>query len=320
MSGCVDPTRIILTGESNGAAMALVAACAPQLATRFTRVVLVNAAVDHSVLQRCSNTAQAVPLTVVAGAHDETTPLEGNDNFLPVDEWFAAAASQLTACSTIESAPPLDAVVLRSVGTGCSACTELLVIADGTHTWPGTSRGVSGLVPGTFDLNAMLVGAPSTPTRVVSAAGETPQRALSTLGSFDPALANATTRLPTSHLRRGSGAPLQRPRGRWEYKLTGATAPVTTRASERFTHRGHRCDLHGASRRLISTTAIRRKDMPCGTRRNRRASTVSVRLFERSADGRGPESRVKAYPFVQYEAAVQLTTACQAGAVSARRH
>ena len=116
------------------------------------------------VLQRCSNGAQAVPLTVVAGAHDETTPLEGNDNFLPVDEWFAAAASQLTACPTIESAPPLDAVVSRSVGTGCSACTELLVIADGTHTWPGTSRGVSGLVPGTFDLNAMLVGAASTPT------------------------------------------------------------------------------------------------------------------------------------------------------------
>ena len=164
MSGCVDPARIILAGESNGAALALVAACEPQLATRFTRVVLVNAAVDHGVLQRCSNGAQAVPLTVVAGAHDETTPLEGSDNFLPVDEWFAAAASQLTACPTIESAPPLDAVVSRSVGTGCSACTELLVVADGTHTWPGTSRGVSGLVPGTFDLNAMLVGAASAPT------------------------------------------------------------------------------------------------------------------------------------------------------------
>ena len=107
MSGCVDPTRVILTGESNGAALALVAACEPQLATRFMRVVLVNAAVDRGVLQRCSNTAQAVPLTVVAGAHDETTPLEGSDNFLPVDEWFAVAASQLTACPTIESVPPL---------------------------------------------------------------------------------------------------------------------------------------------------------------------------------------------------------------------
>ena len=164
MSGCVDPARVILAGESNGAALALVAACEPQLATRFMRVVLVNAAVDRGVLQRCSNSAQAVPLTVVAGAHDETTPLEGSDNFLPVDEWFAVAASQLTACPTIESVPPLDAVVSRSVGTGCSACAELLVVADGTHTWPGTSRGVSGLVPGTFDLNAMLVGEASAPT------------------------------------------------------------------------------------------------------------------------------------------------------------
>jgi poly(3-hydroxybutyrate) depolymerase len=163
MTGCVDPAQIILTGESNGAAMALVAACAPQLATRFTRVVLVNAAVDTGVLQRCSSSTQAVPLTVVAGAHDETTPLEGNDNFLPVDEWFTSAASQLTACPTIQPAPPLDAVVSRSVGTGCAACTELLVITDGTHTWPGTSHGVSSLIPGTFELNAMLIDAPSAP-------------------------------------------------------------------------------------------------------------------------------------------------------------
>ena len=33
----------------------------------------------------------------------------------------------------------------------------LFTVADGTHTWPGTSRGTGGLRPGTFDLNSRLL-------------------------------------------------------------------------------------------------------------------------------------------------------------------
>ena len=72
MSGCVNPARIILTGESNGAAMALVAACAPLLGGRASHVLCSSTPPSiHGVLQRCSNGTEAVPLTVVAGADDE---------------------------------------------------------------------------------------------------------------------------------------------------------------------------------------------------------------------------------------------------------
>jgi len=163
-TGCVDPARITLVGESNGGGMVLVVACTGQLATRFSRFVLVNAAVDDGVLGRCSPGNVAAPLSVVAGALDETVTIGGSDELLPVDDWFATASSVVGGCRTVEDAPALDAVVSRNVGAGCSVCTELLILADGTHTWPGTSRGVSGLVPGTFDLNALLIGAAPTPT------------------------------------------------------------------------------------------------------------------------------------------------------------
>ena len=78
---------------------------------------------------------------------------------LPVAEWFASASSSVAGCVDIAAAPPVDPVVGRTVGTGCAVCSELLVVADGTHTWPGTSRGVSGLQPGSFDLNSLLVAA-----------------------------------------------------------------------------------------------------------------------------------------------------------------
>lgn len=162
-TGCVDPARVVLVGESNGGGMALVTACSPQLAGRFTRVVLVNAAVDNGVLERWC-TVTPLPLTAVAGALDETVPLDGNGPLLPVADWFAAVAPVIGGCAPVTAAPPLDANVSRVVGTACAACNELLVVADGTHTWPGSSRGVNDLVPGTFDLNALLVGTSLTST------------------------------------------------------------------------------------------------------------------------------------------------------------
>jgi polyhydroxybutyrate depolymerase len=164
MTGCVDPSGLVLAGESNGGGLALLAACTGALAPLVARVVLVNAAVDEGVLARCTGTIDPAPLTAVAGALDATVPLDGGDAMLPVAAWFASASSSVARCVDIAAAPPVDAVVERTVGTGCAACSELLVVADGTHTWPGTSRGVSGLEPGSFDLNPLLVAAARTPT------------------------------------------------------------------------------------------------------------------------------------------------------------
>jgi polyhydroxybutyrate depolymerase len=164
MTGCVDPSAVVLAGESNGGGLALLAACTAGEAPLAARVVLVNAAVDDGVLARCTGATNPTPLTAVAGALDATIPLDGGDAMLPVVAWFASASSSIAGCVDIATAPPVDPVVERSVGTGCAACSELLVVADGTHTWPGTSRGVSGLDPGSFDLNSLLVAAARAPT------------------------------------------------------------------------------------------------------------------------------------------------------------
>lgn len=168
-TGCVDPARVILAGESNGGGLALVAACTPTLATRLQRVVLVNAAVADGVLARCAGVGGVAPLTVVAGARDETVPTDGTAELLPLADWFPRAAAVVAGCQAVEPSAPFDVVVTRQVGAGCAVCTELLLIADGTHTWPGSSRGVNGLVPGTLDLNGLLIEAalaPPTPTPV----------------------------------------------------------------------------------------------------------------------------------------------------------
>ena len=164
MTGCVDPLSIVLAGESNGGGLALLAACTASAVPIAARVVLVNAAVDQRVLARCTQSTHPAPLTAVAGALDTTIPLHGGDGMLPVAEWFASASSSVAGCVDVAAAPPVDAVVGRTVGTRCAACSELLVVADGTHTWPGTSRGVSGLEPGSFDLNSLLVAAAQAPT------------------------------------------------------------------------------------------------------------------------------------------------------------
>ena len=157
-TGCVDPDNITLTGESNGAGMVLAAACAPELAGRFRSVVMVIPSVDTGVVARCSGDPEPVPLTAVAGRLDRTVPYDGGrDPLLAQEAWFAATAGDLNRCVDVDGPERLDGIVERLIGRDCAACTEMLVIADGTHTWPGTSQGVGGLVPGSFDLNSRLL-------------------------------------------------------------------------------------------------------------------------------------------------------------------
>lgn len=159
-TGCVDPARMVLTGESNGAGMVLAATCSGRMRHRFIRVVMVIPAVDPGVVARCDGDVAPVPLTAVAGRADQTVPYDGGrPPLLGQREWFDSAVGIVNGCVGVTDTDAIDAHVARRVGNGCAACSELLTIDDGTHTWPGSSRGVGGLRPGTFDLNGPLIAA-----------------------------------------------------------------------------------------------------------------------------------------------------------------
>ena len=159
-TGCVDGQRMVIAGESNGAGMALVAICDERMRNRFSAAVLVIPAIDDAVLARCDRTkTMPIGVSVVAGKLDETVGYaEGRPPFLGAEQWFQTVASLVNDCP--QQTPlrlDIDAFVERLDMSGCAGCTEMFAIADGTHTWPGSSQGTGDLRPGTFALSDRLV-------------------------------------------------------------------------------------------------------------------------------------------------------------------
>ena len=156
-TGCVDRSRITITGESNGAGMTLAALCAPELAGAFRSAVMVIPAIDAGVLQRCAgNGAPGTPLAVAIGLIDTTAPIDGGNGLLPQRSWFDFVAAW-HGCTGVEARGALSPLVDLAAGTDCRSCTEIFAVADGPHTWPGTVVGNGGSTPGTFDLNRRIV-------------------------------------------------------------------------------------------------------------------------------------------------------------------
>ena len=157
-TGCVDATRMTLTGESNGGGMTLIALCSPELAGRFQQFVLVNPAIDPAVLGHCLPDTTPRAITVEAGLLDRTVPYSGGRApLLGQLDWFSQFATETNLCDGVAEPAPVETHVVEIAGEGCAACTQLVVVDDGPHTWPGTSRGYGGLTPGTFDLNTRLI-------------------------------------------------------------------------------------------------------------------------------------------------------------------
>ena len=156
-TGCVDTGRVVITGESNGGGMTLAALCDPRLSGRFRSAVMVIPAIDDGVLERCGGDIDAVtPLIAVAGRIDRTAPFEGGNGLLPQLDWFERVAAS-RGCSGVSVAAPITQFADRYEASGCGACTELIAVADGPHTWPGTPEGNGGLAAGKFDLNRRIV-------------------------------------------------------------------------------------------------------------------------------------------------------------------
>ena len=159
-TGCVDSERVVIAGESNGAGMALVAICDDRMRSRVSAAVLVIPAIDDGVLARCDRTeTMPIGVSVVAGKLDRTVGYaEGRPPFLGAEQSFQTVASLVNDC------PPqtplrleIDPFVERFDMSGCAGCSEMFAIADGTHTWPGSSQGTGDLRPGTFALSDRLV-------------------------------------------------------------------------------------------------------------------------------------------------------------------
>jgi polyhydroxybutyrate depolymerase len=156
-TGCVDRGAITITGESNGAGMALAALCSPGLGGAFRSAVMVIPAIDAGVLERCAgNGAPDTPLAVAVGLIDTTAPVDGGNGLLPQRAWFDEVATW-RGCSGVDERGALTSLVDHAAGANCRRCTEIFTVADGPHTWPGTRVGNGGSTPGTFDLNRRIV-------------------------------------------------------------------------------------------------------------------------------------------------------------------
>ena len=158
-TACVDPARILLTGESNGGAMTVAAACAPATRDRFRTFAPVIPAVDGGVLARCG-AGPAVHLVALAGRLDPVIPYDGvypagQAPLLAQEAWFLGLASQRNGCAPTAVRARIDGGE-EIHAAGCPGTPTLVAIDDGTHTWPGGPAGTGSQQPGRFDATGYL--------------------------------------------------------------------------------------------------------------------------------------------------------------------
>jgi polyhydroxybutyrate depolymerase len=161
-TACVDPARILLTGESNGGAMTVIAACHPTTRARFASFAPVIPAIDQRVLDRCGG-GPPVAFTALAGRLDRVIPYDGvypagQLPLLAQETWFVRLAAQRNGCPAGEpTRERIDgAELIRPAG--CPQTPTLVAIDDGTHTWPGGPDGTGTLDPGRFPATVFLWG------------------------------------------------------------------------------------------------------------------------------------------------------------------
>lgn len=154
---CADPGRVVLTGLSDGADMAVTAACALGPA-RVRAVLLVAASTGPS--PRC----QALGVLQVHGTADPVDAYTGRagDTRRGFGSVKAAGAEQafgqwstLSSCTGRVERPLRDLRVLD--GTGCSRRVRLVAVQGGGHTWPGGRNDAAlGRTTTTLDSTALV--------------------------------------------------------------------------------------------------------------------------------------------------------------------
>jgi polyhydroxybutyrate depolymerase len=157
---CADPERVLLTGESNGGAMALLAACDARTGALFRLVAPVIPALDEGTLALCGE-GPALRLVAIAGMRDKVATYDGTyrpglSPLLGQEAWLLRVGALRNGCAAQDPARASidDAVVITP--RSCAAPIRLVAVEDGVHTWPGGPRGTAGLPPGRFPATRTL--------------------------------------------------------------------------------------------------------------------------------------------------------------------
>jgi polyhydroxybutyrate depolymerase len=156
---CIDPTRVDVTGISNGAGLSALLGC--RIASRLAAIAPVAGV---NLVAPCT---KGVPLSVLAfhGTGDPVVPygggaLGGALQGFHADAIPGAVAAWATRdrCAAKPATTSLSAQVTRTQYRGCAAGTavELYSVQGGGHTWPGSLDLpiLSYLGPVTHDINA----------------------------------------------------------------------------------------------------------------------------------------------------------------------
>jgi len=142
-TGCFDPSRISITGVSNGAGFTARMGC--ELPTTFAAVIPVAA--GYKALDPCSGTARASFLDI-HGTADTVVPINGKkpDRKGNVARYTSAWAQRDGCSATPRSSTP-RALVTRFTYTGCDGGTrvERVRLTGTDHGWPRTR--VTGRLP-----------------------------------------------------------------------------------------------------------------------------------------------------------------------------
>ncbi len=138
----IDPTRIYVTGFSNGGAMANRLACT--MSEKIAAIASVAGA--HPQMETCEPTLP-VAVLVIHGTDDPIIPYEGDGDYLPsIPAWIAAWA-QRNQCELTPVVDHAHGTVNRESWGDCAGNASVMsyTIDGGGHVWPG-----SGFGPGPY--------------------------------------------------------------------------------------------------------------------------------------------------------------------------
>jgi len=144
----LDPSRIYVTGLSNGGAMAHRLAC--EMSDRITAIAAVGGAMQFTTSGSC-RPERIIPILQIHGSEDPCWPFAGGSPECPVgsrEKRFVAVSRTMSEWAALKRCAnrPLEdtlpdttddgTTTLRRSWTGCENELTLLRIDGGGHTWP----------------------------------------------------------------------------------------------------------------------------------------------------------------------------------------